>query len=76
MSQVFSRFRMLPDRYTRLLRLLVNLGVLWDLIDWLRNWHGLLLALLVIDDIGTLARAHLEHLLVNKFEAGLLARKE
>lgn len=66
---------MLPHRWTGLLCLLVNLGVLWDLFDWLRDWQGLLLELLVKDDIGILAGAHLEYLLLDEFEAGALACK-
>jgi hypothetical protein len=67
---------MLPHRWTRLLGLLVNLDFLGDLINWLRDWYGrLLLDLLVKDDIGILAGAHLEYLFFNKFEAGALACK-
>ena len=67
---------MLPHRWTGFLGLLVNLGVLWNFIDWLRDWQGLLLLdLLVKDDIGILAGAHLEYLFLNKFEAGALACK-
>ena len=76
LSHVFCRLRMLPHRWTGFLGLLVNLDFLGDLINWLRDWYGrLLLDLLVKDDIGILAGAHLEYLFLNKFEAGALACK-
>ena len=77
LGHVFSRFRMLPHRWRGLLGPLVNLGVLGDLADRLSHLHSLLLlALLVIDDIGILAGPHLVYLLLDEFKAAALASKE
>jgi len=69
---------MLSQGWTGLLPPLVNLGVLGDLVDWLRHFHGLLLLLLLLvkDSIRILAGAHLEHLLLDEFEAAALSSKE
>ena len=71
---------MLSQEWTGLLPPLVNLDFLWDLVDWLRHYlHGLLLLLLLLlvkDGIRILAGAHLEHFLLNEFEAASLASKE
>jgi hypothetical protein len=70
---------MLSQEWTGLLPPLVNLDFLWDFVDWLRHLHGLLLLLLLLlvkDGIRILAGAHLEHFLLNEFEAAALASKE